>query len=399
MKPVEHSNEYGINLGGPLVPFGSWKHKLFYFTNYNGFRYSSSNPTPMRFPTNAERTGDFSADGVAIYDPATQAACTANSTNGPCRYQYGYMAGVGTGASGQSRSEWRSGQSRFRQRSFRRSQAICKPCFRRSPSTSTGNNYTAPNFTGLINWSTTSRIDYVINSRDTISLLAAIGRQASSVPAGQTSSGRNVGPVPYNYGQSYAPKTAVWTLEETHVFSPNLINQLKYGYAYYSARPSIPPIRRRIPHPLWAFQVCRRDKRRASSRSRHSPAPMRRPIGAAPTTTPATAVNYTVLDNVQWNFGKHSFTFGGQIAWLLYNNLQPKGGSTPVTLANAVTETSGIVASTTFAEVCRDLRDRSGLCQLPGGPDRQGQLYDNICNPSLGPASGPFHPTSRTTGR
>ena len=45
---------------------------------------------------------------------------------------------------------------------------------------------------------------------------------------------------------------------------------------------------------------------------------------------------------MQWNVGKHSFTFGGQIAWLLYNNLQAKGGSTPITLATVVTETSGI---------------------------------------------------------
>ena len=90
VKPIEHSNEYGINLGGPLVPFGSLKDKLFYFTNYNGFRYSSSTPTPMRFPTNKERTGDFSADNQPIYDPTTQTACTANSTTGPCRYRYGY---------------------------------------------------------------------------------------------------------------------------------------------------------------------------------------------------------------------------------------------------------------------------------------------------------------------
>ena len=76
-----------------------------------------------------------------------------------------------------------------------------------------------------------------MNSRDTISVLGAVGRQASSVPAGQTgASGRNVGPVPYNYGQSYAPKTKVFTVEETHIFSPNLLNQLKYGYAYYSSK-------------------------------------------------------------------------------------------------------------------------------------------------------------------
>ena len=47
-------------------------------------------------------------------------------------------------------------------------------------------------------------------------------------------SGRGVGPVPYNYGQGYAPKTAVWTLEETHTFNSNLLNQIKWGYARYN---------------------------------------------------------------------------------------------------------------------------------------------------------------------
>ena len=48
-----------------------------------------------------------------------------------------------------------------------------------------------------------------------------------------------------------------------------------------------------------------------------------------------------MLDNLQWNVGKHSITFGGQSAWLLYNvNNATKGGSTPITLAAAVTETA-----------------------------------------------------------
>ncbi len=59
VKPVEHSNEYGINLSGPLVPIGSWREKLFFFGNYNGFRYSSQTPTPMTFPTAAEQAGNF----------------------------------------------------------------------------------------------------------------------------------------------------------------------------------------------------------------------------------------------------------------------------------------------------------------------------------------------------
>ncbi len=58
-KPVEHSNEYGIHLSGPLVPIGSLKEKLFFFGNYNGFRYTSQTPTPMTFPTAAEQAGNF----------------------------------------------------------------------------------------------------------------------------------------------------------------------------------------------------------------------------------------------------------------------------------------------------------------------------------------------------
>ena len=54
------------------------------------------------------------------------------------------------------------------------------------------------------------------------------------------------------------------------------------------------------------------------------------------------AENYTLLDNVQWVRGKHAFTFGGQIAWILYQTLPATGGATPLTLANAVTETSAL---------------------------------------------------------
>ncbi|HEV2324675.1 MAG TPA: TonB-dependent receptor [Terracidiphilus sp.] len=343
-KPVEHSNEYGINLSGALIPFGGLKQKLFFFTNYNGFRYGAGTPTPMRFPTNAERTGDFSADGVPIYDPLSQAQCTANSTDGPCRYRYGYPYSGTPGPRGGPVTTPPDPtkvdvipQSEFS--SVAKNLQAALPSI---PSTALGNNYTAANFQGLINWSTTSRIDYVINSRDTVSLLVAIGRQASAVPAGQTSSGRNVGPVPYNYGQAYAPKTKVFTLEETHVFSSNLINQLKYGYAYYSSKTINPGD--------------------APNYSATKMGLTNTPPGQATTAFPtvqfagtqaptnwngqnegtATALNYTLVDDLQWNHGRHSFTFGGQIAWLLYNNLQAKGGTTPITLATAVTETAGI---------------------------------------------------------
>ena len=344
VKPIEHSNEYGINLGGPLVPFGGIKQKLFFFTNYNGFRYSSSNPTPLRFPTNAERAGDFSADKVAIYDPSTQDACTANSTDGPCRYQYGYGPGTGTGPRGNPAAT--GAPVNVIPSSEFSAVALKLQSFLPSiSSTALGNNYIAPNLTGLTNWSTTSRIDYVIGSRDTLTVLGAVGRQASSVPVGQTTAGRNTGPVPYNYGQAYAPKTAVWTIEETHTFTPNLLNQVKWGYARYNG-PTFDP----ADTPQFAataMGLSGLPKGQASSMfpivtfNATPNAGANPPTNWGGTTESRTiAANYTLLDNVQWNIGKHSFTLGGQLAWMLYNVNNATGGSTPLTIQNQATETA-----------------------------------------------------------
>jgi hypothetical protein len=352
VKPIEHSNEYGIVLSGPLVPFGSWRQKVFYFGNYNGFRYTSATPTLMTFPTAAEQGGDFSATGVKIYDPSTQAACTANSTDGPCRYQYGYPYSGTPGSRGGPvttapdptkvnvipSSEFSSVAKNMQ--SFLSSLGINK-----AVTTSLQNNYVAPNATGLVNWSMTHRLDYDVNSRDTLSFVATIGRQASSIPVGQTTAGRDVGPIPYNFGQAYAPKTAVGIIEETHVFSPHLLNQVKWGYARYNG-----PTFNTDEAPAFsatAMGLSGLPKGQASDAF-----PFITFAGTdAPTNwagEPASvtvAENYTVLDNVQWTVGKHSFTFGGQVAWMLYNVVNDTSGASPITLATAVTETAGLNAS------------------------------------------------------
>ncbi|HTD97178.1 MAG TPA: TonB-dependent receptor [Edaphobacter sp.] len=348
VKPVEHSNEFGINLSGPLVPFGSWKDKLFFYGNYNGFRYSSATPTQITFPTLAQQGGDFSAVGVPIYDPSTQAACTSHSTNGPCRYQYGYGF---SGANGPAGGFAKTGApinvipaSQF--------SSIAKNLQSFIPALSNQNlqnNYIAPNPTGLVNWSTTDRIDYAFTKKDTLTMVAAIGRQASSNPVGQTTAGRNVGPIPYNYGQAYAPKTAVGVIEETHVFSPNIVNQFKYGYARYNG-----PTFDSNQTPAYAATAMGLSGLPAGAAQESFPI-----VSFSGTNAPTQwggtgpgitlAENYTLLDNLQWVKGKHTFTFGGQTAWLLYNVVNATGGSTPLTLANAVTETAGITASSNTA--------------------------------------------------
>ncbi|MGA8109087.1 MAG: TonB-dependent receptor [Acidobacteriaceae bacterium] len=356
VKPVEHSNEYGINLGGPLIPVGSLKRKLFYFTNYNGFRYTSATPTPMTFPTVAEQNGDFSAflglsTPVKVYDPLSQTACTANSTDGPCRYQFGYGPGGTTGSRGNPVLTGTPNVIPAAEFSkvAQNLQSLLSKTVDSQISSDLQNNYIAPNATGLVNWSTTSRIDYLITNSDTLTVLGAVGRQASSVPVGQTTSGRNVGPIPYNYGQAYAPKTAVWTVEETHVFSPNLLNQFKWGYARYNG-PTFNPDAS-APYAATAMGLSGLPPGQASAAFPF--------VTFAGTDAPTNwngatenltlAENYTVLDNVQWNVGRHSFTFGGQTAWLEYNVVNATNGSTPITLATAVTESAGINASSNSA--------------------------------------------------
>ncbi|MGH9561623.1 MAG: TonB-dependent receptor, partial [Terracidiphilus sp.] len=294
----------------------------------------------------------LSAD-IPIYDPLSQATCTANSTTGPCRYQFGYGPGAGTGAAGKpiligtpnvipASSPWAAQE--FSSVALNTVKLLQQVVPASSIGTALQGNYIAPNASGLVNWSTTSRIDYQINSRDTLTVLGAVGRQASSVPVGQTTAGRNVGPVPFNYGQAYAPKTSVWTIEETHVFASNLLNQIKWGYARYNG-PTFNP------DDSAAFAATA--KLGMSGLPAGQASNMFPIVTFAGTDAPTQwngatenstiAENYTVLDNVQWNVGKHSFTFGGQSAWLLYNvNSATKGGSTPITLATAVTETAAI---------------------------------------------------------
>jgi hypothetical protein len=341
LKPIEHSNEYGIDLGGPILPLARWRDKLFFFGNYNGFRYSSQTPTAITFPTAAEQAGNFAGlISGGIYDPFSQATCTAHSTDGPCRYRYGY--GPGNGSASRGNPVQVGAVDLIPASEF---SAVALNLQRYLPplsSQAAQNNFNAPNGTGLTNWSTTDRIDYVISPKDTLTFTAAIGRQASSNPVGQTTAGRNVGPIPYNYGQTYAPKTAVGIIEDTYILSPHLINQFKWGYARYDG-PTF------LANEVPSYAAAAQGITNLPSGQGQAAFPIvtfsgnNAPTQWGGTTASRTiAENYTLLDNVQWVFGKHSLTLGGQIAWLLYQSIPATGGTTPLTIATAVTETAAL---------------------------------------------------------
>jgi hypothetical protein len=376
VKPIEKSNEYGIRLSGPLVPVGAWREKLFFFGNYNGFRYSSQTPTPMTFPTAAEQAGNF--NGLVpggIFDPSSESQCQT-FYRFPCRYRYGFTHGA-TPSSAQVSlcpNNPTSCQDIIPASQFSAIALKLQSFLPPGIGASATNNYIAPNFTALTNWSTTDRIDYNLSSKDTLSFLAAIGRQASAVPQGQTTPGRNVGPIPYNFGQAFFPKTAVGVIEETHIFSPKIVNQFKYGYARYNGptiNPNITP----------AYAASNLGITGLPPGQASAGFPVVTFTGtAAPTNWGGAqanitiAENYTLLDNVQWNIGKHSLTMGGQIAWMLYNVTPLTGGSSFLTLATSPTETAGLLNGTFAATPNTGLSYASFLI---GQIDR-GSLTQNV---------------------
>lgn len=72
--PVTQSNQFGAAASGKIIP-----NKLFWFGDYQGTRRNIGGSVLARVPTALERTGDFSATGVNIFDPASGAA-PANRT-------------------------------------------------------------------------------------------------------------------------------------------------------------------------------------------------------------------------------------------------------------------------------------------------------------------------------
>jgi hypothetical protein len=80
--PPLKQNQYGASVGGPVwIPkVYDGKNKTFFYAAFEGFQIRSAITSGALAPTAAERSGDFSALGVPIYDPATTTLNPATGT-------------------------------------------------------------------------------------------------------------------------------------------------------------------------------------------------------------------------------------------------------------------------------------------------------------------------------
>jgi hypothetical protein len=371
-KPAEHQNETGFSVGGPVkIPFLFNGHdKLFFFATYDKFRSrQAANPSSMTVPTTLMKQGNFqelipastitggkgntAGANYPIYDPTTQATCTAHSTTGPCRYQYGYGPGSGNGAAGNPILV-SPGLANVIPASQLSPIAQYMQKFLPVPTIDTTgviqNNYLGGVPSGYDNWLYSGRIDYNISSRQTLSI-SLTGGNRHAVP--YTSVANPPLPIPY-FSSTISIVAGHWAdLEHTYTFTPNLINQFKYGFMNFGG----PPVQN-IGASQSQYGFARSGTAGLPLGQASDDFPNLTFSGAnAPTswggnnpTSTNVSETFTALDNIQWLKGRHSMNFGGQYQWL-ENNVSANGfdtASAQVPLTFSTNSTANLATASTY---------------------------------------------------
>lgn len=298
VRPPEHQNEYGGNVGGPIL-----RNRLFFFGSYDGFRYrTGTTATLVSVPTSAQKTGDFGKLPVAIYDPLSTATVDGLRTR--------------TAFPGNVIPASRiASASKFLQ------QGLPNPTHEALLQT----NYLGSVATGFNNDNTTNKVDFNINDKNTLFFLFSRGKRGQSTP--YRGAGNSL-PLPYADTRLVEEIPTTMQLRHTYVVTPNLINQMSYGFS----RLWVPILNATIDGD-WMTKAGVKGLppgEAASSFPEVAFGGPNAPSGWRGTNSRAFVEalnNFTWQDNVQWTYGKHSVTIGAQIQWLQANERTNAYGS------------------------------------------------------------------------
>ena len=296
-RPPEHQNEYGFNVGGPII-----RNKLFFFGSYDGYNYrTGSTPTFVTIPTTSARAGDFSGFGTNIYDPL-MTSCTP----APCTRQA--FAGNIIPPN--------------------RISAISK--YLQAPLPGVANNALQNNFLGTLpygvnNTNTTDKVDWNASDKSRFFVLFSRGHR------GQSNLYRGAGnslPLPYTDTRVVDEIPTTAQFRYSYVISPSLLNQFNYSFSQLWV-----PITNATIDGDWLNKAGVKGLpagEAASSFPEVSWTGPNVPTGWRGTNSRAfieALNNYTMQDNLQWTRGKHALTFGAQMLWLQANERTNAYGS------------------------------------------------------------------------
>ena len=297
-KPVDHQNEFGANLGGPVV-----KNKIFFFGNYSGYFFNTSSaPNFITIPSTAFRNGDFSALPALIYDPNTLTCAGAICSKTPF-------------AGNVIPTNRISGVSK----SF---QSYLPP--------PTNGNITN-NFLGALprqirNWNTTNKVDLNLTAKDNFYVVFARGKWSTDYTGNLTPTGTAL-PLPYTGSPGIVEElTTIAQFHYTRVMTPTLINSFSvaatrlwipiYSTTAEGKYPQAAGLRG-LPQNGYAPDAFPQ----ISFSGNNSPSNW----GGAPFDEAQN--NYVLQDSLQWVRGKHVISFGGEIKYMQNNDARPSRGA------------------------------------------------------------------------
>jgi Carboxypeptidase regulatory-like domain len=295
-------NQFGYSLGGPVIlpKIYNGRNHTFFFANYEGQRVRSQTTETGNVPTADELNGIFQ---VSSFNPAQTATGTIIDP-----YTGLPFPRNATGA-------FVIPQSRF----SRLAQLAIQRGFFPAPNVSGNNayNYTANLQSNVDEDQQTYRIDQILGQKDSMFFRATISDVDVTVPAAPTIYGdTDILQVVRNY-----------QLTETHIFTPNLLNQLRVGYLESQVY-RLGPIMSSADITTLGFQnVFGMTNANypvvalASGLSSSSPTGATQALsaagGAANLPTGSLQPAWDVSDSVSWTRGKHSIGFG-----FVYHSLQ-----------------------------------------------------------------------------
>ncbi len=201
--PIEHQNEYGANIGGPIK-----KNKLFFFGGFDGYRYlTESIPVLQSIPTAAELRGDFSAIPAVIYNP-NSTTCT---TTGVCTRQPFQGNIIDPNLLSKASKSLAS----------------------YLPSTTNGNiqnNYLASLPVQVNTWNTTDKVDWSLSDKHRLFGFYADGKYTTNFTGSLDLTKAGVLPLPYTQARVVLEHVRMAQIHDTYTVSPNIVNQFSYSF-------------------------------------------------------------------------------------------------------------------------------------------------------------------------
>jgi len=378
-KSVEHQNELSLTLGGHVPKTAN---KLFFFVAYDKY-YERRGATPQFFtiPTTLMRQGDFTELNGNVGSgglTGTASDPSAGGTNKALIYDPTSNSCVGNVCTRTPFQGQKNGVPTYNviPSSYISPIAQKMESFMPDPTltnTLTG-NYLGGVPGGFNNHNIDWRVDFDINSNNRISSIGAMGAvnylNNFSSPGGSAPNTYGWLPFPYITG-TYAnifPK--VYQINEDWTINDRMINQIKYGFTRF-IQPQRSATDGQAQYEPGTMGITNLPSGQAST---VFPGVSFGTTGAVPTSITGWAgpsnggivsqtvspSTYAVVDNFQWQKGKHSLTMGFSYMWEEINSSIPAGFSSiaqmpfnAVTTANygnnsnALINTTGTLASPT----------------------------------------------------